>query len=95
MADQLKGRYRTHLFICQGKSCSQKLDAEKAKQFFKEKIKEHGLKGQVRACTSSCLDLCDNAPNIVVYPEATWYSHVTETDLQKILEKHILEDPSQ
>lgn len=85
-------RYKAHLFICSGKSCSKFEDSspESCKKFFKEKIKEHGLKTQVRACNSSCLDLCDLAPNIVVYPEGVWYSGVKSSDWTEIFEEHIL-----
>jgi len=85
-----KPRYRQHLFICHGKSCSKNGDPEGAKHFFKEKIKEHGLKREVRACASSCLDLCDHGPNIVVYPEGAWYSHVQASDWEEIFREHVL-----
>jgi NADH:ubiquinone oxidoreductase subunit E len=65
----MKIRYRKQLFICSGKACSEKSDPQAAKQFFKDKIREHGLKHEVRACTCSCLDYCDEAPNMVLYPE--------------------------
>lgn len=87
-------RYRQHLFICAGKSCSAKADPEQAKQFFKERIKECGLKNEVRACTSSCLDLCDNGPNFVIYPEGIWYSGVKTEDWEEIFRKHLLQKPS-
>ena len=88
MSETSNKRYRHHLFICQGKSCAAKSDPDRAKKFFKEKIKEHGLKHELRACTSSCLDLCDDGPNIVVYPEGTWYTHVEgERDWSEIFER--------
>jgi NADP-reducing hydrogenase subunit HndC len=86
-----KLRYKKHLFICAGKSCSAKSDPDAAKKFFKEKIKEHGLKDKVRACTSSCLDYCDESPNIAIYPEATLLSHVEEKDWKKIFESILSE----
>jgi NADP-reducing hydrogenase subunit HndC len=83
-------RYRAHLFICHGKSCSERGRPDEAKKYFKARIKEHGLKQEIRACTSSCLDLCDYGPNMVIYPEGTWYSGVKESDWQEIFESHLL-----
>lgn len=83
-------RYRQHLFICHGKSCTEKGVPEEAKKFFKQKIKEHGLKSEVRACSCSCLDLCDFSPNLVVYPEGVWYSGVQASDWNEIFEEHLL-----
>lgn len=76
--------YQAHLFICKGKSCSLKLDAIKAKEYFKEKINECGLNGRVRACVSTCFDLCDEGPNIMIYPQGVWHSGVQEKDLEEI-----------
>lgn len=84
-----KPRYRHHLFICHGKSCTKNGSPEAAKAFFKEKIKEHGLQREIRACSSSCLDLCDHGPNMVVYPEGVWYSGVHAGDWDEIFREHV------
>jgi len=47
-------------------------------------------KGRVRANQSGCLDQCEHGPNVVVYPEAVWYGHVSETDVDEIIESHII-----
>ena len=57
---------------------------------FKQKLAERGLKGRVRANQSGCLDQCEHGPNIVVYPEAVWYGGVTLSDVDEIIETHIL-----
>ena len=66
----------------QGKAALQKL--------FKEKLKERGLKGRVRANQSGCLDQCEHGPNLVVYPDAIWYGHVTAADVDEIIDSHII-----
>lgn len=84
-----KIRYRTHLFVCAGKKCAGRSDPEAAKKYFKERIKDDGLKAEVRAGTCSCLDYCDEGPNIVVYPEGTLYTGVQEKDWDAIYRKHV------
>jgi (2Fe-2S) ferredoxin len=56
----------------------------------KEMVKAAGLKSKIRVARSGCLDLCAQGPNLFIYPEGIWHSHVQEKDLPKIIE-HILE----
>jgi len=53
----------------------------------KEGVKHAGLKKQVRVARSGCLDLCEQGPNLFVYPEGGWYSGVCEADVPDLLEK--------
>lgn len=82
-------RYRTQIFVCNGKSCSKAGNPDEAKRFLKERIKELGLKAEARACTCSCIDYCDDSPNIVVYPEGALYRGVGESDWEAILQRHV------
>jgi (2Fe-2S) ferredoxin len=53
----------------------------------KSMLKARGLhKTEVRACTSSCLDTCWAGPTIAVEPDHFCYGHVTEADLEEIVE---------
>jgi (2Fe-2S) ferredoxin len=45
--------------------------------------------GQVLVTSSGCLGPCENGPTVVVYPDATWYSKVKESDVAAILDQHI------
>jgi len=63
-------------------------------KLLKQKLAGRGLKGRVRANQSGCLDQCEHGPNLVVYPDAVWYGHVTEADLDEIIESHIIEGKS-
>lgn len=87
MSGKGHSRYQAHIFICHGKSCSEKSNPHKRKAILKERIKELGLKGQVRVCNSSCFDLCDLSPNIMVYPKGTWYSEVGDEDFNVIMDE--------
>ena len=44
----------------------------------------------MRANQSGCLDQCEHGPNVVVYPDAVWDGHVTEADVDEIIESHIV-----
>jgi len=63
-----------------------------AREHAKKKIKELGLAGagKVRVNQSGCLDRCEEGPVCVVYPEGTWYTYVDETDIDEIVESHLV-----
>jgi len=46
--------------------------------------------GQIRINSSGCLDRCELGPVIVVYPEGVWYSYLDESDVDEIIDSHLL-----
>jgi (2Fe-2S) ferredoxin len=90
-------KFEKHIFVCGNKrpadaprrSCDP-LAQGRLQKLFKEKLSALGLKGRVRANQSGCLDQCEHGPTIVVYPEAVWYGFVQETDVDEIIESHIV-----
>lgn len=90
-------RYSRHIFICTNRrkdddpkgSCAQK-GSEEIRDLFKKELHARGLKSKVRANKAGCLDVCEHGPNIVIYPEGVWYSHVTKDDVVEIIEKHVI-----
>ena len=90
-------KFEKHIFVCGNqrpaghpRGCCDPLAEAKLQKLFKQKLAERGLKGKVRANQSGCLDQCEHGPNIVVYPDAVWYGHVTESDVEEIIESHII-----
>ena len=65
-------------------------DSKKLHKAFKEQVAKAGLKGKVRINKSGCLDQCGHGPNVVVYPEGVWYSHLTLEDVPVIIEDHLI-----
>src|ERR1700675_2071127 len=87
-------KFEKHIFICTNQRpeghprgcCSPSGDGELHGQF-KKKLAEHGISGKpVRANKSGCLEQCEVAPTVVVYPDAVWYGHVTAADIDEIIE---------
>ena len=53
----------------------------------KRRLQERGLAElEVRACRSSCLDLCEHGPTIVVEPDHFVYARVTNEDVAEIVD---------
>ena len=47
------------------------------------------LERDVLVTPCGCLGLCRRGPNLVVYPEGTWYSGVAPGDMQEIVTSHL------
>lgn len=57
----------------------------------KEEVKKAGLRGLVRVARSGCLDLCEQGPNLFIYPDGEWLSGAREQDAPEIL-RRVLEE---
>ncbi len=80
-----------YLFVCTNRrpddnpkgSCAQKGSEELVKRL-KGALLERGLAKSIRACTASCLDLCELGAAIVVEPDHVVYGNVTLEDVGAI-----------
>ena len=85
------GQYRTHVFVCtSGDDCPSRGDVEQHVKFLRAEALRAGLKTDVRINKAGCFSQCGHGPMIVVYPDNVWYAGVQESDLQEILDSHIL-----
>jgi (2Fe-2S) ferredoxin len=66
--------------------------AEIAQKHAKKRCKELGINGQgkVRINQAGCMDRCEEGPVMVVYPEGTWYTYVDTTDIDEIVDSHLV-----
>jgi (2Fe-2S) ferredoxin len=85
---------KRYLFVCVNRrpdgtprgSCAAKGSVELHAEL-KSMIEARGLaKTEVRACTSSCLDMCLHGAVIAVEPDHYFYGKVTFADLPEIVE---------
>jgi len=89
--------YKHHVFFCcnqrePGENCCQNHQADALRGYAKDRVKALGLagKGKVRVNKAGCLDRCDEGPVLVVYPDAVWYTYVDRSDIDEIIDRHIL-----
>ena len=90
-------KYQRHVFVCTNQrepgSARPSCNAEGNSQLqarFKQAVAAAGLKSNVRVNKAGCLDQCEHGPTVVVYPEAVWYGHVTEADVNEIVASHLV-----
>ncbi|MDP2626739.1 MAG: (2Fe-2S) ferredoxin domain-containing protein [Candidatus Rokubacteria bacterium] len=85
------GQYERHVFICtSGETCPTQGDVEKYVTTLRAGAAAAGKRREIRINKAGCFSQCGHGPMIVVYPENVWYGGVQESDLQEILESHIL-----
>jgi len=90
--------YRYHVFFCVnqrdgGRKCCEQSGAHALRDYAKAKIKALDMsgKGQVRINTAGCLDRCGEGPVLVVYPDEVWYSYQNKSDINEIVEQHLIQ----
>ena len=89
--------FQRHIFFClnqrtNGEACCAQHQAQQAFDHCKSRVKALGLSGpgQVRVNKAGCLDRCAAGPVAVVYPEGVWYSYVDTSDIDEIVDSHIV-----
>lgn len=87
-------RYKKHIFICtntrkEGVKCCGGENGLELIRHLKKRWSDSKSSDKIRIQSSGCLDICEQGPAMVIYPEGTFYGQL---DLQKadiIFEKHI------
>lgn len=91
-----------HVFICTNqrepnadgttRTCCASKDASEIRDYMKKRIKKLGLAGagRVRLNNAGCLDRCEEGPCVVIYPEGIWYTYFDRTDVDEIIESHLI-----
>ncbi len=64
--------------------------AKKVKDALKDAVKDAGLKGEVRVLETSCMDQCEHAAVVCVYPDNVFYSFVRLRDCDEIVQEHLI-----
>jgi (2Fe-2S) ferredoxin/ubiquinone/menaquinone biosynthesis C-methylase UbiE len=87
--------FRLHVYVCDqkkpdGSPCCSARGSEALLAALRKSIGAHGLIDVVQVTTSGSLGLCARGPNMVVYPEGTWYSGVSAADVEAIVTEHFV-----
>ena len=80
--------YDAHVLVCKGGDCK-KRGSKAVRSALKEELRAEGMNRDVRVDSVGCLGLCKHGPNLIVYPEGTWYLGVTEEDVPEIVGRHL------
>jgi len=91
---------RHHVFVCTGKSCSAR-DSAEVKDVFERELCARGIlfgreakgknpNGSVVLTECASVGFCAIGPAVMVYPDGVWYAQVLPSDVQEIIEEHLL-----
>ena len=86
--------FRHHVFVCEqrkpeGAPCCSARGSPAILEALRREVAARSLSGSVAVTSCGSLGLCENGPNLVVYPEGVWYSHVTAADVPELVTEHL------
>lgn len=90
MVDEQKSPYESHVFVCTNdrggarKSCADG-NSQQTRAMLKEEINRRGWKGRVRVSQCGCMGLCAKGPNVMFYPQQSWFPAVKTDDVDEII----------
>jgi len=92
MEDEQKSPYDSHVFVCTNdrdgvrKSCADG-NSQQTRALLKEEVNKRGWKGRVRVSQCGCMGLCAKGPNVMIYPQQSWFPAVNNEDVDDIIIK--------
>ena len=92
--EESKPEFEKYVFVCVNErpgnervSCGGHGCGKELRSALKDAVKKAGLAHKIRVSQAQCLDVCEEGPNILIYPDNTWLKHVELADVPAILEK--------
>ena len=80
---------RSHVMICGGTGCTSS-GSQEIKAHLEKELEAKGLSDEIKVVQTGCFGLCALGPIMIVYPDGTFYSRVTNDDVTEIVEEHLL-----
>ena len=87
--------FRHHVFVCdqrkpEGAPCCSSKGSQAVIEALRREVAARQLSNTVAVTPCGSLGLCENGPNMVVYPEGVFYSHVSPADVGEIVAEHLV-----
>ena len=80
---------RSHVMICGGTGCTSS-GSQEIKAHLEKELEANGLADEIKVVQTGCFGLCALGPIMIVYPDGTFYSRVTNDDVTEIVQEHLL-----
>ena len=84
--------YLCHIMVCVNDRQNERISCGPAnsgeiKQQLKMQVKKRWPGERIRISQTGCLGVCEEGPNVMIYPQQIWFSHVTPDDVEGILDR--------
>jgi (2Fe-2S) ferredoxin len=93
LADKPKlSAYKRHLLVCTVPRCTQNGESQALFDSLADRLKQAGLdRGELRVKRTrvACFAACKSGPIVCVQPDGVWYYQVTESNLDRIIQRHL------
>ena len=99
LAPVMNAPIKRHVFVCNGKSCSQVGSAEVKAEFERilearslrqgKESKGRNPMGEIVLTDCGSVGFCSIGVAVLVYPEGVWYGQVTAEDVPEIIDEHL------
>jgi (2Fe-2S) ferredoxin len=90
VGDSAPAPRKKRIVLCMGQHCNQGGQAQGFYDRLRQALGDLGpawsSPRRVRWEIANCFSMCDDGPNLVVYPEGTCYHHLDKATLEQILE---------
>jgi (2Fe-2S) ferredoxin len=88
-------KYDVHVFVCanqktENRKCCTEGFGNEAVAKLRHIVKEAKLPLRIRVQKAGCLDVCQQGPALVIYPEGTFYGNLNMEMLDQIVHEHII-----
>ena len=80
---------RSHVLVCGGTGCTSS-GSPAIREHLEKELQKQGLDEEIKVVQTGCFGLCALGPIMIIYPEGTFYSRVTEEDVTEIVSEHLL-----
>jgi sirohydrochlorin cobaltochelatase len=82
---------KKHVLVCENVDCAGRGSTALIGRM-RSLIKEQGAQSDFKVTRTSCMGRCGEGPAVVVYPDGIWYQNVQLSDVQDIVQGHLMND---